>query len=155
MPENKEQSHPTGPLCTRRDFLEKLGVASGMVAVARVGGKSVPIEDHDYETSMRSAGRLFPHGLPQLTWTEFSARGFEGPVSGVIYRPSKPPCCGAPLGGISTGCIDINVQGVYGYSSIFNPVSPCPIAKGMRMPRKLPTFQPLLGISVRDRKSVV
>jgi uncharacterized protein (DUF608 family) len=56
-----------------------------------------------------------------------------------------------PLGGISTGCIDIDVRGVYGFSSAFNPWSPWPHPignKDCRMPRKAPSLQPLLGLAV-------
>ena len=59
---------------------------------------------------------LFPIDLPDLQWLEFEAEGFPRPVSGVIYRTGNPPCCGVPLGGISTGCIDIDARGVYGFS---------------------------------------
>lgn len=152
--EEKEHKPLDASLCTRRNFLERFGAASGVVAVARVTAKAVPTGKGG-GSSTGAQGRLFPAGLPELAWHEFSARGFSGPVSGVICRPGKAPCCGAPLGGISTGCIDINVDGVYGYNSIFNPVSPCPIAKGMRMPRKMPTFQPLLGLSVQGRTIVL
>lgn len=142
--------------CTRRDFLERLGAASGMATVAQAAAKSAPGGGgKDGRSSTGDQGRLFPARLPEFAWCEFSARGFSAPVSGVIYRPANAPCCGAPLGGIGTGCIDINVDGVYGYNSIFNPVSSCPIATGMRMPRKMPTFQPLLGLSVQGRTKVL
>jgi uncharacterized protein (DUF608 family) len=96
----------------------------------------------------RSAqGRLFPRDLPALQWAEFQAAGFAEPVSGCLYRGSDPPCCGLALGGIDTGCIDVDVQGVYGLVSIFNPASPCPAVKGWRMPRKPQTMQPILGLS--------
>ena len=96
--------------------------------------------------------KLFPTELPELQWQEFRAAGFAQPVSGVIYRPTKAPCCGVPLGGISTGCIDMDVKGVYGFSSAFNPWSPWPhldmAVEGSRMPRKAPSLQPLLGLAV-------
>ena len=61
--------------------------------------------------------------------SEFEAAGFSKPVSGVVYRSDKPPCCGVTLGGISTGCLDIDARGVYGWSTLFNPVGPHPLAK--------------------------
>lgn len=91
---------------------------------------------------------LFPTNLPSLEWVEFSAAGFTRPVSGVIYRTDKPPCCGVPLGGISTGCLDIDARGVYGFSSLFNPESPHPEHENWRIPRTLPTIQPFLGLAV-------
>ena len=66
---------------------------------------------------------LFPVDLPESQWVQFDAEGFSRPVCGVIYRTGKPPCCGVPLGGIGTGCLDIDARGVYGFSSIFNPAS--------------------------------
>ena len=76
---------------------------------------------------------LFPRDLPPLEWVEFSAAGFAQPVSGVIYRTDKPPCCGVSLGGISTGCLDIDARGVYGFSSLFNPGSSHPVEKNWRI----------------------
>ena len=94
--------------------------------------------------------RLFPAELPQLEWVQFSADGFPDPVSGVIYRAAEPPCCGVPLGGISTGCIDIDARGVYGFSSIFHPSSRHPIQENGRIPRKLPDIRPFLGLAVGE-----
>jgi len=157
MPKKEDPKQPQldASLWTRRDFLERLGAASGAAAISQVAGRAATTAGMNRERPVHDAGRLFPQGLPELAWTEFSASGFAAPVSGVIYHPSKPPCCGAPVGGISTGCLDINVDGVYGYSSIFNPVSPCPIGKGLRMPRKMPSYQPLLGLSIEGRTHVL
>ena len=91
---------------------------------------------------------LFPINLPELRWLQFEAEGFTRPVSGLIYRSGAPPCCGVPLGGISTGCIDIDARGVYGFSSIFHPSGPHPDHEHWRIPRKLPTCEPILGLSV-------
>ena len=100
---------------------------------------------------------IFPTDLPDLEWTEFQAEGFSERVSGLVYRTGQPPCCGVPLGGISTGCIDIDARGAYGFSSIFNPVSPYPhgTSKEGRMPRKLPSGQPLLGLAVGGKTWVL
>jgi len=94
--------------------------------------------------------RLFPTDLPQLQWVQFPAAGFPNPVSGVVYRSAEPPCCGVPLGGISTGCIDIDARGVYGFSSIFHPSSRHPIQENWRIPRKLPDIRPFLGLAVGE-----
>ncbi len=93
---------------------------------------------------------LFPSGLPDRDWLEFHAKGYAEKVSGLIYRSDNPPCCGLPIGGVGTGCIDMDVRGAYGFSSIFNPVSAYPHGTNEleRMPRKLPTSQPFLGINV-------
>lgn len=90
--------------------------------------------------------RLFQTDLPKRQWLRFSSEGFRDPVVGVIYDLDKTPCCGLPLGGIGTGCIDLDAAGVYGLSSIFNPVSQFPYQKDWRMPRKPPSCQPVLGL---------
>ena len=38
--------------------------------------------------------------------------GSSEPVDGVVYRTEAPPCCGVPLGGVGTGCIDLDARGV-------------------------------------------
>jgi uncharacterized protein (DUF608 family) len=81
---------------------------------------------------------LFTTDLPQQDWSEFIAQGFSSPVCGVIYRGSRPPVCGVPLGGIATGCLDIEASGTLGYSTIFNSL----------VPRRGPMNLPFLGISV-------
>ena len=82
--------------------------------------------------------RLFPIDLPSLEWRQFEAAGSAEPVAGVIFRAAEPPCCGVPLGGLGTGCLDLDARGVYGFSSIFNPTSAFPgFALGGR-PRRLP-----------------
>jgi len=98
---------------------------------------------------------LFPTDIEHAAWLEFPAAGFNDPVSGVIFGKEHSPCCGVPLGGISTGCIDIDPRGVFGFSSIFNPGSNHPIEYKWRMPRKMPAVQPFLGISVGDKTWVL
>lgn len=93
---------------------------------------------------------LFPTDLPPLQWGEFPAVGFARPVSGVIYRTGQPPYCGVPLGGISTGCLDIDARGVYGFSSLFNPSFPHPVHQSWRITRKPPAPSPFLGLAVGD-----
>ncbi|MGD2155573.1 MAG: GH116 family glycosyl-hydrolase [Anaerolineales bacterium] len=94
--------------------------------------------------------RLFSKETPLLAWDQFDAQGFSQPVSGVIFSAHQPPCCGVPLGGISTGCLDIDARGVYGFSSIFNPVWGEMYGQNWRLPRKPPKIQPILGLSVAD-----
>jgi len=64
--------------------------------------------------------RIFPANLLHASWQSFHAEGFSKPVTGVIYRGEPKPTCGMPLGGIDTGCIDIEPNGMLGYSTIFN-----------------------------------
>ena len=82
--------------------------------------------------------RLFPIDQPPVTWGEFRARGFTDPVSGVIYHGTQPPVCGVPLGGLDTGCLDLEASGLLGFSSIFNSL----------IPRRGPMNLPFLGVSV-------
>ena len=79
---------------------------------------------------------LFPLSLPQNEWAEFNAQGFSTPVTGMVYSAGKPPTCGVALGGISTGCLDIEAGGVFGFNSIFIP-----------LPHRPQLLTPFLGIS--------
>lgn len=99
--------------------------------------------------------RLFAIDQPQLEWVQFEAEGFDSLVCGVVYRASQPPCCGVPLGGISTGCIDVDARGVYGFDSIFYPCSVHPVHEHWRIPRKLPACQPILGLAIGDQAWVL
>jgi uncharacterized protein (DUF608 family) len=74
----------------------------------------------EVSTEPKPGRLLFPTGLPELEWQEFQAAGFSRPVSGIIFRADQPPCCGVPLGGISTGCLDIQATGVLGFSTLFS-----------------------------------
>ena len=82
--------------------------------------------------------RLFPTDLPEREWAEFDADGFSTPVAGAVYRGTNPPSCGMPLGGIDTGCLDLEPTGLLGYCTIFNSL----------VPRRGPMGVPFLGISV-------
>ncbi len=95
-------------------------------------------------TAAETTGRLFPAGLPELKWTEFKARGFSQPVTGVIFRKAHPTCCGVALGGISTGALDIETSGVLGFNTIF-----------LGFPRKVQLFLPFLGLAVGGKTWVL
>ena len=64
--------------------------------------------------------RLFPPHLLHARWHSFEAAGFTEPVTGIVYRGEPRPTCGMPLGGLDTGCIDVEPNGMFGYSTIFN-----------------------------------
>ncbi len=66
---------------------------------------------------------LFPIDLPELQWTEFAAQGFQAPVAGIVYRAGQASC-GIPLGGVGTGCMDLDTDGTFGRCSIFNTFVP-------------------------------
>lgn len=70
-----------------------------------------------------SSSRLFPAGLPSKAWLEgIEVEGFTEPVSGVVFRGEsfERPTCGMPLGGLDTGCVDLEANGMLGFSTIFN-----------------------------------
>ncbi|MCL5994562.1 MAG: GH116 family glycosyl-hydrolase [Chloroflexi bacterium] len=101
--------------------------------------------------------RLFPTNVPDRQWCRFDAAGFSTPVSGVIFRPARAPCCGMPLGGVATGCIDVDVRGVWGFSSLFNMLYPEKAFAGQRgnvftapLTRKTPAYLPMLGLALGD-----
>jgi len=106
-------------------------------------------------SGLLSNQRLFPKSLNIRQWQQFSASGYSKPVSGTIFSSDNPPCCGVPLGGIGTGCLDMDGRGVFGFSSIFNPGSNHPTWKNWRMPRKLPFIEPFLGIAIGERTWVL
>lgn len=80
---------------------------------------------------------LFPKDVSHSAWCEFKADGFREEVAGVVFSSTHTPCCGVPLGGISTGCLDIDTEGTLGFCTLFS-----------RYPRKPKLFQPFLGMSV-------
>ena len=92
-----------------------------------------------------SAETLFPTGLPARQWQQFQAAGYSQPVTGIIYRGDPRPVSGMPLGGIDTGCLDLETAGTFGYSSIFNHLTP----------RGGPVNLPFLGISVNGKTWVL
>jgi len=89
-------------------------------------------------------GKFFPTDLPEREWSEFPASGFAHSVCGAIFRSGKPPCCGVPLGGVSTGCLDIEATGVIGFNCLFDA-----------FPRKPQLLEPFLGLAVGDRAWVL
>ena len=96
------------------------------------------------EQSLAKVNRkLFPTDLPSGQWAQFEAEGFTHPVCGVIYRLAKPATNGMPLGGIDTGCIDLETSGMLGYCSVFNTHSP------RRGPLNLPFLGVLVGCHLR------
>jgi hypothetical protein len=62
----------------------------------------------------------------------------------VIYRTAKSPCCGVPLGGVSTGCLDIDPTGTIGFCTIFSGY-----------PREPKLFEPFLSLTVGDETWVL
>lgn len=94
---------------------------------------------------MQSIHSLFPTSLPGREWVEFRAAGFAEPVCGVIYRTKDAVTNGMPLGGVDTGCLDLETSGLLGYCTIFNT----------HVPRRGPINLPLLGLSVGGKTWVL
>lgn len=69
------------------------------------------------------ASKLFSADIAELQWLEFEADGFGKPVCGIVYRAGESTC-GLPLGGIGTGCMDLDTDGTFGRSSVFNSFTP-------------------------------
>lgn len=86
---------------------------------------------HDIET-------LFPTDAPLQDWLHFKAKGFDDSACGVVYRLEDTVTNGCALGGIETGCIDLETSGLLGYCTIFNT----------HVPRRGPINLPILGVSV-------
>jgi len=85
----------------------------------------VMVEGTERQLIDLSPGRLFPGGLPEHEWVTFEAAGYDVPVTGVVYRRGSFLWSGMPLGGLATGCLDIEADGRLGYNSIFKPVWGC------------------------------
>lgn len=81
--------------------------------------------------------KLFPTDLPNRQWVRFAAEGYGEPACGVIYRLGDPVTCGMALGGVDTGCLDLETSGLLGYCTIFNT----------HVPRRGPLNLPILGLS--------
>jgi uncharacterized protein (DUF608 family) len=85
---------------------------------------------------------LFQNG-PHRQWREFPAQGYENPVCGVVFGAGE--CTrGVPLGGIGTGCVDLNADGTLGLCSIFHSFAP---------PRELKA--PLLELGLEGRSEAL
>lgn len=66
---------------------------------------------------------LFSPDIPTSEWQSFAVDGFSGPVSGIVFSAGQASC-GIPLGGIGTGCMDLDTDGTFGRASIFNSFVP-------------------------------
>jgi uncharacterized protein (DUF608 family) len=91
------------------------------------------------------AQALFPLTLPSKEWVQFRAAGYSQPACGVIYRRGDDVQHGMPLGGVSTGFLDIETNGTFGLCTLFNS----------GVPVRGPLRSPFLGIGVEGRTWVL
>ena len=125
------------------------GLASGPAVGPVVGIGSAPERDsagrHESGSAEGEAGprgdRLFPTNVASGDWTQFQAEGFSQPVCGVVYRKENAVPNGMPLGGVSTGFINVETNGAWGQTSQFNS----------GVPIRGPLGLPFLGVSVGGR----
>ena len=87
------------------------------------------------------SGILFSKEAPELAWSRFAARGYANPACGLVYSSDAPPSNGMPVGGVGTGCIDIEGDGTMGFCTVFNS----------HVPRRGPLNLPFLGVAVGRR----
>jgi uncharacterized protein (DUF608 family) len=107
-------------------------------SVIRTEDIVMPEEDRTHET-------LFPTKLPAREWLRFRAAGYSRPACGVLYRSEDTVTNGMALGGVDTGCLDLETTGLLGYCTLFNT----------HVPRRGPLNLPLLGLSVGGRTWVL
>ena len=82
---------------------------------------------------------LFPTQVRPRQFLRMQAEGFAGTrACGVVYHMTDPMSNGMPLGGVNTGCIDLDTSCLLGYSTIFNT----------HVPRRGPMNAPILGLHV-------
>ncbi len=87
------------------------------------------------------SGILFSDEAPELAWSRFTASGYAGPACGLVYSSDTPPSNGMPVGGVGTGCIDVEGDGTLGFCTVFNS----------HVPRRGPLNLPFLGVAVGRR----
>ena len=79
-------------------------------------------------------------------WVEIPLAGYKTPIPSVVFRGSDKPCCGVPLGGIGTGCVDIDAAGAWGFNSMFNGYTHR--EDTMAIPRVAPSLWPMFGMEI-------
>lgn len=105
-----------------------------------------PIREGTHKIFVSKDPTLFPTDVPEKQWVRFTAEGFSEPACGVIYHLDHPRWLtrhkkrpnGMPLGGVGTGCIDLEKNGTLGFMTVFNS----------HVPRRGPLDLPFLGLSL-------
>ena len=104
----------------------------------------------------------FPADLPEKQWIEFQAAGFTDKACGAIFTSDDTPCCGVPMGGVGTGCIDIDVSGTFGFNSLFHDYyqeAAYSHFQGVlyksELHRKISDYPPFLGMAISNKTWVL
>ena len=110
----------------RRNFIKSctLGAAAtlggSIVTVPEVASSAPAAPDERTYTRRDGSPSIFPVDAPGKQWAHFEAQGYTKPVCGVVYRHDDDVPHGMPLGGVATGCIDIDTDGTFGFCTLFN-----------------------------------
>jgi uncharacterized protein (DUF608 family) len=129
-------------MASRRDLLKFLSSAACSTFVDSTLANS-PLGSHGGGSK---PDLLFSGTASEKDWQQFSAEGYPQPVTGVIYRMGTPgsamkPFSGVPMGGVDTGGLYLDPNGLLGLSSIFNNY----------VPPGGPLNSPYLGVSIGER----
>jgi hypothetical protein len=135
----------------RRGFVKKslIGVA-GQTALGSLISRSLAAANGQWRNKTSKTDQagtahaglhLFPLKTAGREPITFRAEGFTKPACGVIYRRADEVLNGMPLGGVSTGYLDVEQDGTFGMSTLFN--SGVPVASAVRLA--------FLGLSVEER----
>ena len=63
---------------------------------------------------------FFPHHIPDADWQEFTTGSYGQSVTGIVYHGEPRLFCGTPVGGLDTGCLDIEPNSMLESVTIFN-----------------------------------
>jgi uncharacterized protein (DUF608 family) len=141
----------------RRNFLRDtaLGLTSlSTLATGCRGSKPVPAsraqtQEEDSRQPVSYKGKagpvLFATDANGRDWVQFRAEGFSQPVCGIVYRRKDEVPHGLPLGGVSTGFLDVETNGTLGFCTLFNS----------GVPTRGPLDLPFLGLSVDGKTCVL
>ncbi len=135
----------------RREFVQATLIGGSAASTLRAG-VSPQAGAANPPAEVPTATTLFPTDLlPSCSGMNSTPRDIRRRCRETFTTHSQAPCCGVPIGGISTGCVDLDAKGVYGFSTVFNGWSHWPhgiAAEGSQIARKNTRTQPLLGLAV-------
>jgi len=112
---------------------------------AALNGKSAAMGAASEAVAGRRGKKLFPTDVAAGEWLRIEAAEFSEPACAVVYRRNNEVLNGMPLGGVSTGFINVETDGTWGQSSLFNSGVPIRDKTGL----------PFLGLNVDGRTWVL